>query len=108
MVHGGAQCHQTGADDRQDAHLIWVSAAIYSILLCILSIFQPHALALKDLWLGSRLLLWKYSPLHHLRARPTNAEAHVCSGRVGSDDRALLDTIYTPSQTPLLLCWVVA
>jgi hypothetical protein len=26
VVHGGAQCHQTGADDRQDAHLIWVSA----------------------------------------------------------------------------------
>jgi hypothetical protein len=26
VAHGGAQCHQTGADDRQDAHLIWVSA----------------------------------------------------------------------------------
>jgi hypothetical protein len=26
VVHGGAQCHLTGADDRQDAHLIWVPA----------------------------------------------------------------------------------
>jgi hypothetical protein len=26
MVHRGAQCHQTGADGRQDAHQIRVSA----------------------------------------------------------------------------------
>jgi hypothetical protein len=31
VVHGGAQCHQTGADDRQDAHLIWVSAKCTSL-----------------------------------------------------------------------------
>jgi hypothetical protein len=33
VVHKGAQCHQTGADGRQDAHQIRVSADIAVIFL---------------------------------------------------------------------------
>jgi hypothetical protein len=46
VVHKGAQCHQTGADGRQDAHQIRVSARL-APLFCI---YIALALALGARW----------------------------------------------------------
>ena len=60
MVHRGAQCHQTGADGRQDAHQIRVSAPLPRGGEPIWGQPRPHPRHLPYLWLGAVAMTEKF------------------------------------------------